>query len=179
MIRLVFVVFVCLGGFAAATLWSLRHDDGGSGATRLSERMEAAVQAQLEHLDAEAAALLSEAEAIADRTADASDAEPSDSGSGRAGAVAAPPPAPPLRNPLGDDAERFEVQDLSAPADFARDLGDATDAGTAFPIPDAGDGAGGDPRSAAADAAGDDGAVASADLIRRMLAVYPQPRERR
>lgn len=185
MIRLLFVAFVCVAGFAALALWNLRSGDtravveemlsGGVATT--------AVQAEVERLNESLAALLPEIVPIGGESAgdEMAETDTDDSGSGGNGeaevlefepVVSEFHRAEIVPSKPSHDAASTEVHDVAPAADFAQDLGGPNDVAE-FEEP-AADGA--PPRSepwfteASLDEA--ERAKDSADLIRRMLAVY-------
>jgi hypothetical protein len=199
MIRLLFVVFVCLGGFAALALWSAR-DGGGTAAVGelLPEEIAAAVKAEVERFDASLAALLPGIPRVGEETTrrgetandmgTASDPEDTGSGGNAAAAIAAaavtpaPRRAESLREKPRDRAASIEVHDVAPLRDFALDLGNPDNLTTADDPADDDAPQPVEPRITAgslddAERAAD--AADSADLIRRMLAVYARTHERR
>jgi len=163
MIRMLFVMFVSLAGFAAAALWMAR---GGDTRQVVEEIFPAEVRSAVERFDLEDIASrlrgsAPKAHAPADSVAAAD-----------AGDTAEPKQAEVTE-------EAVEERDLSPRAEFARDLGAAADDGS-------GDEDEEEPATAVAASArswGEDAAPLRepdqdewASLIRRMLAVYRQTR---
>jgi len=173
MIRLLFVVFVTLGGFAAVALWTARGGDTrGVVGEVLPEGVGSAVRAEAVRLGRNVAALLPDIEPIAGESA----SRAGDSGSGGHGAAAVAEPEP-TSEEVHDDGAPGEVQDIAPLAEFARDLGGSND------LPEGGAPAlAGDGQDAGAWSDGENltplrGPDESAGLIRRMLALYPRARE--
>jgi hypothetical protein len=192
MIRLLFVLFVTLGGFAALAVWSAReNDDRGVADKIVSPELRAAMQAEVDRLGLKELA----AKRPIAQTPVASEARrgPAAQPAEEAARPAAPKPTaretvaapePPQREavakkgaggsaaPIDADSEpEVELAEVTAPAEFARDFGPASDRGTestALLRPTGDAVAAGAPEW---DELPHD-ADRSARLIRRMLAVY-------
>jgi hypothetical protein len=176
MIRLLFVVFVTLGGFAAAALWNARGGDAGAIVEEVFSEgagAAAAVQTEAKRLGLDVAALLRDPHA----TGGEDSSRANDSGSGEdvvsdaAESAAAPP------NPTGDGAP-IEARDLAPRGEFALDTGEPSDAPEDGPFADAADDLEGGTGFGFASPAGVRDPDESAALIRRMLAVYHRTGER-
>jgi hypothetical protein len=177
MIRLLFVIFVTLGGFAAAALWAARGGDARDvaaevvpGALRAAvdsaESLRSAVQTEVERLRPKAAAAAPDSAADEPLAASAEAAPAAD--------LVAPEPKRALPS---DDEPATEVRDLVPPGEFARDTGGDAEI-TDGPGQESAD----TPEeifwTSAAPAPVPLDSDESADLIRRMLAVYRQTRQR-
>jgi hypothetical protein len=186
MIRLAFVLFVTLGGFAAAALWSSRNEDATPLAEKIvSPELTAAVAAEVERLRSPeqkpepppAAGPPEEPAAQASRapapTAPArpSAAAPPHAATGpsvaRGGAGGSAAPDTP------DDESVIEVEVVTAREEFARDFGPVATRGreTAVDVLPGDSGIDAD-APYPADVAQPPDPDRSARLIRRMLAVY-------
>jgi hypothetical protein len=192
MIRLLFVLFVTLGGFAALAVWSAREDDDRGVADKIvSPELRAAMQAEVDRLGLNELAskrpiaqtpVASEPQrSVAASPAKEATRPPAPKRVKRESAAA---PEPPQREavakkgaggsvaPIDADSEpELEIAELTAPAEFARDFGPASDRGTestAELLPTGDSVAAGAPEW---DELPHD-ADRSARLIRRMLAVY-------
>jgi len=172
-IRLLFILFVTLGGFAAAALWTARGGDARDVAAEVvpeslraalqsAESLSQVVQAEVERLSLEAAASVPDS-AAGDSLA----------------VVAANTPAAevaerePVREASIDDGPPSEVRDLVPAREFASDTGSDRE------IRDVAGWEGEEelaeaPRAGAASNSVPPDPEESAHLIRRMLAVYHQ-----
>jgi len=174
MIRLLFVVFVSLGGFAAAALWSARGGDAGAVVENvLPEGVGAAVRAEAERLGLNVAELLADSDSIAG--ADSRGAN--DSGSGGNGESGVAKPEPVTEMPRSDETP-IEVRDIAPRSEFARDLGGSSDAVVDDDLAIADEDPEADIWVGSADFEALRGPEESADLIRRMLALYQRTGER-